>query len=189
MSLIKLFDAFTLDNQGSSSSLHESKNSYEVKDFPINSLITFKDGEVWKAVKSDLRKKADEITIKPFNKLAKDKNVSLAIDVSLKYLNDNVTAIVTESDVQESPNDSELSEGTFYRISKDVIQSDLFLASKNLTALYEYVSAGNDIEPGVLDSIIKKLNTVKKDIKKFNSAEEVKGTIYEGLLSKKPLSL
>lgn len=71
---------------------------YTVKDFPIDSLITLKDGEVWKVVKagmraSDSRVKSDEITIWPFNKLAKDKNVSLTIDVNLDYLNANVKKI------------------------------------------------------------------------------------------------
>lgn len=71
---------------------------YAVKDFPIDSLITLKDGEVWKVVKagmraSDSRVKSDEITIKPDNKLAKDRNVSLAIDVNLEYLNANVKKI------------------------------------------------------------------------------------------------
>jgi hypothetical protein len=71
---------------------------YTVKDFPIDSLITLKDGEVWKVVKagmraSDSRVKSDEITIKPDNKLAKDKNVNLAIDVNLDYLNANVKKI------------------------------------------------------------------------------------------------
>ena len=71
---------------------------YAVKDFPIDSLITLKDGEIWKVVKagmraSDSRVKSDEITIKPDNKLAKDRNVSLAIDVNLDYLNANVKKI------------------------------------------------------------------------------------------------
>jgi hypothetical protein len=84
------------------SNANESTNENaktKVEDYTEGSLIHFKDGEVWKVVKSGLRasnnrKNADEVTIKPENKLAKDRNVSLAVDVSLAYLNDNVTKIV-----------------------------------------------------------------------------------------------
>jgi len=73
-------------------------NKYQITDFPVNSLIEFKDGEIWKVVKAGMRAsnsqvKGDEITIKPDNKLAKEKNVSLAIDVTLEYLNANVLKI------------------------------------------------------------------------------------------------
>jgi hypothetical protein len=88
-----------------------NESSYNVKDFPENALITFKDKEVWKVVKPsgmsglfNRRRSADEITIKPYNDLAKDKNVSLSIDVDLKYLNANVTKIdesLCESSINE----------------------------------------------------------------------------------------
>jgi len=73
-------------------------NAYKITDFPVNSLIEFKDVEIWKVVKAGMRAsnsqvKGDEITIKPDNKLAKEKNVSLAIDVTLEYLNANVLKI------------------------------------------------------------------------------------------------
>ena len=78
--------------------LNESKKT-KIEDYAIDKLVHFKDGEVWKVVKSDMRgsnnrKQSDEVTIKPFNKIAKDKNVSLAIDVKLDYLNANVIKIV-----------------------------------------------------------------------------------------------
>ena len=80
--------------------LNESKMT-KIEDYKIGKFIHFKDGEVWQVVKSGLRgsdnrKHADEVTIKPFNKLAKEKNVSLAIDVNLNYLNSNVIKIVDE---------------------------------------------------------------------------------------------
>lgn len=68
----------------------------------------------------------------------------------------------------------------FYRLPKDVIGNELYLASQNLTNLYNSSATGNDIDTGVVDSIVKQLNTVKKSAKKFNSAEEVAGTVYEG---------
>jgi|694.fasta_scaffold06328_3 hypothetical protein len=70
----------------------------------------------------------------------------------------------------------------FFRLPKDVIGNELYLASQNLTNLYNSSAVGNDIDAGVIDSIIKKLNTIKKSIKKFNSAEEVAGTVYEGAI-------
>jgi hypothetical protein len=81
------------------------KNNYKITDFPEDSKILFNDGEEWIVVKKGIRgsgswRKSDEITIKPFNKLAKDKNVSLAIDVTLEFLNTNVKE-VNESEVNE----------------------------------------------------------------------------------------
>ena len=54
-----------------------------------------------------IRRGSDEISIKPFNKLAKDRNVSLPIDASLDFLNKNITKIVTES-VNESISDIDI---------------------------------------------------------------------------------
>ena len=76
-------------------------------------------------------------------------------------------------------NESTVSEA-FNRLPKDVIGNELYLASKNLTNLFNSANAGNDIDPGVIDSIVKQLNTVKKSVKKFNNYDEVAGTVYEG---------
>ena len=78
-------------------SINESK-SYKIEDFPLDALITFKDNEVWKVVKAGMRAsnnrvKSDEITVKPYNDLAKKRNISLPIDLTLTYLNDNVKKI------------------------------------------------------------------------------------------------
>jgi hypothetical protein len=82
------------------------KNNYKITDFPEGLKILFTDGEEWIVVKKGMRgsgswRKSDEITIKPFNKLAKDKNVSLPIDVTLEFLNSNIKEI-NESEVNES---------------------------------------------------------------------------------------
>ena len=71
---------------------------------------------------------------------------------------------------------------SFYRLPSDVIGNDLYLVSKNLMNFYDSAKAGNDVDPGVLDSIIKKLNEIKKSAKKFNKAEEVQGTVYESVI-------
>jgi hypothetical protein len=68
----------------------------------------------------------------------------------------------------------------FNRLPKDVIGNELYLASQNLTNLYSSAAAGNDIDTGVIDSVVRQLNTIKKSVKKFNKPEEVVGTIYEG---------
>jgi len=69
----------------------ELKTQYNVEDFPIGSLIHFNDGESWKVVKTGM--KSNEISAKPYNELAKNRNISLAIDFSLEYLNENVNKI------------------------------------------------------------------------------------------------
>jgi hypothetical protein len=72
----------------------------------------------------------------------------------------------------------------FNRLPKDVIGNELYLASQNLTNLYSSAAAGNDIDTGVIDSVVRQLNTVKKSVKKFNKPEEVVGTVYEGDMTK-----
>ena len=82
-----------------------------------------------------------------------------------------------------SINESELNEGAFFRLPKDVIGNDLYIASKNLTNFYERSAAGNDVDAGVIDTVIRKLTAVKKAIKKFNNAEDIAGTVYEGAVN------
>lgn len=69
----------------------ELKTQYSVEDFPGGSLIHFNDGETWKVVKPAT--KWSNISAKPYNDLAKNRNISLAIDFSLEYLNENVNKI------------------------------------------------------------------------------------------------
>jgi hypothetical protein len=63
------------------------KNNYKITDFPEGLKILFTDGEEWIVVKKGMRgsgswRKSDEITIKPFNKLAKDKTIIMREDDS-----------------------------------------------------------------------------------------------------------
>jgi hypothetical protein len=94
--------------------------------------------------------------------------------------------IKTFTEIKESEqfkntfSDDSLNE-SFFRLPSNIIGNDLYLAAKNLNSFYDSANSGNDIDPGVLDSIIKKLNMIKKAAKKFNSAEEVKGTVFESL--------
>lgn len=72
----------------------ENDNLDEASSYKIDDVIKFKDGEEWIVCKPGLRGpgerlKSDELYIKPYNKLAKERNVSLGIDVSLDYINKN----------------------------------------------------------------------------------------------------
>ena len=85
---------------------------------------------------------------------------------------------VEEHGVKESE-EFDLSEGVFYRLPRKTIENELWLVTKNMQNLFNYASAGSDTDPGVLDSIIKSLEKIKKQYKKFSSKEEVSGTVYE----------
>ena len=66
----------------------------KVEDFKIGDLVNFKNGQVWKVVKagmrgSDNRVAQNEITIYPYNDLAKEKNISMSIDLNIDYLINN----------------------------------------------------------------------------------------------------
>ena len=89
---------------------------------------------------------------------------------------------VEEHGVKESE-EFELSEGVFYRLPRKMIQDELWLTTKNLQNFFSNASAGSDVDPGVLDAIIKSLGKVKKDLKKFTNAEEVKGSVYESVIN------
>lgn len=72
----------------------ENDNLDEASSYKIDDVIKFKDGEEWIVCKPGMRGsgerlKSDELHIKPYNKLAKERNVSLGIDVSLDYINKN----------------------------------------------------------------------------------------------------
>lgn len=71
---------------------------------------------------------------------------------------------------------------SFYRLPKDVIGNELYLASKNLLNFYDRTKSGNDVDPGVIDTVIKKLNDIKKSVKKFSNKEEIEGTVYESFI-------
>lgn len=87
-----------------------------------------------------------------------------------------------KNDVREfALNESEeINEGVFHRLPKNIISDELYLTSKNLQNFYDRTAAGNDVDPGVIDTIIRGLDKVKKAVKRFNSKDEVVGTVYEG---------
>ena len=72
-----------------------------------------------------------------------------------------------------------MNEGTFYRLPKDVVKTELFVARIKLNVFTDRVTSGNDVDPKELDAIIKKLKDVSSHIKKFSDAKDVIGTVYE----------
>lgn len=72
-----------------------------------------------------------------------------------------------------------MNEGQFYRLPKDVIQTELFVARQKLNQFTDRVTSGNDADPKDLDAIMKMLKDVSSHIKKFSNAKEVIGTVYE----------
>jgi len=75
--------------------LEMNEANMSIENYKVGDILKFKDGEEWKVVKagmraSDSRVKPDEITIAPHNQLAKDRNISLPIDINLDYLKTNL---------------------------------------------------------------------------------------------------
>ena len=61
----------------------------------------------------------------------------------------------------------------FARLPGNVINNELFSAGKDLQAFISAQRNGDDVNEKQLDKIIKSLQSVKKEVKKFKSAEEV----------------
>jgi hypothetical protein len=118
----------------------------------------------WKAAEGDAK---TELLAQMKEKTAVKKGLESELDAAVAGKDKDLELVVSEA---------------FYRLPKDVIGNELYLASQNLANLYNSSATGNDIDTGVIDSIVKQLNTVKKSVKKFNSAEEVAGTVYEGAI-------
>jgi hypothetical protein len=77
-------------------------------------------------------------------------------------------------EIKESVN-----EGTFYRLPRKTIENDLWQVAKDVQNFFSRASAGVDCKPEELDSIIKRLEKMKRELKKFSGREEVSGTVYE----------
>jgi len=78
--------------------VNEGAKKYSVEDFNTGDIVHFKDDEAWIVVQpgmraSNSRRQSDEITLKPYNKVAKDRNVSLPSDFTIDYINTNVSKV------------------------------------------------------------------------------------------------
>jgi len=69
--------------------------------------------------------------------------------------------------------DGETLEEAFMRLPGNVIGNELFAVQKALTAFYDSQTAGNDVDIKKLNQIIKELNAIKREVKRFNKPEDV----------------
>jgi hypothetical protein len=76
-----------------------------------------------------------------------------------------------------------VNESTFMRLPKDVIGNDLYSVTNQLKSVYDSLNAGNDFKEQEFDAVIKRLQEIKKQAKKFKDNKEIIGTIYEGYIS------
>ena len=72
--------------------------------------------------------------------------------------------------------------GWYLRLPKNVINTELKSATKNLQNYYDTASKGNDLQQDVLEEIINELENVKKQLKAFNKGQKPTG-VYEGIES------
>ncbi len=84
-----------------------------------------------------------------------------------------------EAEAEIAQTGDELAEASFYRLPKDVIGTELYVANSAMQSLYSGATAGMDISPKEIDFIINNLKQVKSLLKKFNKPDEVIGTVYE----------
>ena len=70
--------------------VYEATNKWNESDFPIGA-IAYMDDEQWKVVKPGSRN--GKIFMMPFNREAKDRHVSIAIEFDLNWLNTEVDKI------------------------------------------------------------------------------------------------
>jgi hypothetical protein len=78
-------------------SMDEAKSS--ISNYKVGDILKFKDGEDWKVMK--VKDNVGKLVIKPHNEKAKEKNVSLEIDIDLDYLKKNLTE-AEEEDVVDT---------------------------------------------------------------------------------------
>ena len=72
--------------------LNEAVNNYKVSDFPIGAKVTIDLEEIWLVVRP-IRTGGEKIVMAPFNRIAKDRYISMAIEFDLNWLNVNVNKI------------------------------------------------------------------------------------------------
>jgi len=110
----------------------------------------------------------------------KDEVYQRLIDQNLLYYANDADPEVKGQKVSNIKSIKEsVNEGTFYRLPRKTIENDLWQVAKDVQNFFSRASAGVDCKPEELDSIIKNLEKIKKQVKKFSGREEVSGTVYE----------
>jgi hypothetical protein len=108
-----------------------------------------------------------------------DRAEEIQNDVIIQGEPEEKTKEEAEAEAEIAQTGDELAEAAFYRLPKDVIATELFVANRAMQSLYSGASAGNDISPKEIEFIMDNLKQVKSLLKKFNKADEVIGTVYE----------
>jgi hypothetical protein len=78
---------------------------------------------------------------------------------------------------------SSINENEFWRLPKNAIGNDFYIAQKNLQLIYDAVQNGQDFDIAFFDKTLQILEKIKKQAKKFKNADDIKGTVYEGALA------
>ena len=96
----------------------EKDGKIKVEDFKVGDIISFKDGEEWVVVPTSKISshnnpsiKSGEIMIKPHNKLAKDKNISLPISVSMEFLSKELEGVAKKGEGKKGVSENEIKVG------------------------------------------------------------------------------
>jgi hypothetical protein len=154
---------------------YEMLENMSIENYKVGDILSFKDGEDWKVVKagmraSDNRVRPDEITIAPHNQLAKDRNISLPIDINLDYLKNNLN----EAKEKKAPADKKKADKTNYG-NKDMSDVDMVNPYELKKGIRIEMVDTEDYEKA-MDKVVKKL---KKDPMFYSNlianAKETKG--------------
>jgi hypothetical protein len=70
-------------------------------------------------------------------------------------------------------NHAEKIDEAFSRLPGHVINGDLYLAMRGLTTFVNSQKNGDDVDMQLLNTIIKRLNDIKKEVKKFNDEASI----------------
>jgi len=151
-SLANLADAVTRVLLGEKKNTKETKVQDSDKDFvDLHAIDVEEANEFTKAAAKAAVAGDDEFEFE-----GKTFPAEMGLDVAKKILGES-------SEIEEA----------FMRLPGNIINSELYVASKALADLLKNQTAGNDFDAKHLNTIIKSLNDVKKSAKKFNKPEEV----------------
>lgn len=116
-------------------------------------------------------------SIKKFEEFVSE--MDRAEEIEQEVIDKGTPEVKSEEEAEEEAEEVQGVDESFYRLPKDVIATELYVANQSMQSLYSGAATGNDISPKEIDFIIKNLQQAKSLIKKFNKAEEVIGTVYE----------
>lgn len=75
---------------------------------------------------------------------------------------------------------SSVNEGEFWRLPKNAATgNDFYIAQKNLQLIYDAVKNGQNFDMDMFDKTLQTLEKIKKQAKKFQNDEDIKGTSWK----------